>query len=51
MTYVKEGAGRVGSGNPRCALVKERVPRRYAQVKGNHRKTEALEIRCMVKII
>jgi hypothetical protein len=39
-TYVKEGAGRVGSRNLGCASVKERVPRRYAQVKGNHRKSK-----------
>jgi hypothetical protein len=50
-TYVKEGAGWVGSGNPGCASVKERASRRYTQVKGNHQKTEALEIRCMVELI
>jgi hypothetical protein len=38
ITYVKEGVGRVGSRNLGCALVKKRASRRYAQVKGNHRK-------------
>jgi hypothetical protein len=37
-TYVKEGAERVGSGNPGCASVRKRAPRRYALVKGNHQK-------------
>jgi hypothetical protein len=37
-TYVKEVVRRVGSRNSGCASNKERVSRRYAQVKGNHRK-------------